>query len=473
MFSSATGTLVVFTLSSLMLIALGGLGAAIVAVVILPAYRRRIERFAAETVRRSLPLTEAEIMADRDRLRAEYAISISSLEAKVEQAELSKARQSIEINRREARIHELAQAASQQQLTVEELQNAKRVLEQAILDRLPKVEHRLAESRKLLADRDADVTLLSQTSAKQTQALEETTQINKQQSEELHRLRAALDTRAVRHRETLGDPRYDGEVALRTEIEMLRSRTRDQAKLIDRLQQAKTGSDEQKVLTSEIERLKRDLSIVEKELIAAKSSGSERDDLVKQLRALEQEKADRAVEIARLKAGLGTYENANSAASLPTKAATTVSLTARAELSALTAEIEEQRRTIQSLRADLASSNERLARQGQHFREELRRLGTGVLTSAEQRARDDAVARPPTLADRIISRPQRPELVSPPLLKAVIGGSDGATSDKLTDMTGESASVGPPPIPERRVASDVVPRRSRLLERISGLDKSS
>jgi hypothetical protein len=105
------------------------------------------------------------------------------------------------------------------------------VLEQTIMDRLPKVEHRLAEARKLLFQRDREIVTLSQGSDKQARALEEATQINAQQSDEVHRLKAALNTRAARNREGLGDPRFDGEVALRTEIESLRTKTRDQAAL--------------------------------------------------------------------------------------------------------------------------------------------------------------------------------------------------------------------------------------------------
>ena len=116
--------------------------------------------------------------------------------------------------------------------SVEEHENARRVLEQAILDRLPKVEQRLAEARKLLQERDREIALLTQTGSRQSDALDEATQINRQQSDELFRVKAALETRAARNRETLGDPRFDGEVALRTDIELLRAKTREQATLI-------------------------------------------------------------------------------------------------------------------------------------------------------------------------------------------------------------------------------------------------
>src|SRR5262245_51113567 len=223
-----------------MLGALGFLTAALLLLFIAPLYRRRVARLTTDMLKRSMPLTESEIRADKDRLRAEYAIRIHKLEMKVEEATEAAARQMVELNRRDAAISGLEVEASQQRASLEEHENARRVLEQTIMDRLPKVEHRLAEARKLLFQRDREIVTLSQGSDKQARALEEATQINAQQADEVHRLKAALNTRAARNREGLGDPRFDGEVALRTEIESLRSKTRDQAAVIARVQGMRT-----------------------------------------------------------------------------------------------------------------------------------------------------------------------------------------------------------------------------------------
>ncbi|MBX9683868.1 MAG: hypothetical protein K2X41_08775 [Hyphomicrobium sp.] len=496
------------TLSSAMLVTLGFLLAALVLIMVLPAYRRRIERFASDAVKRQLPLTEDEIRADRDRMRADYAINIHKLESKLEDAQLSAARQSVEINRRDARVQELDEALASQRLTVEELRNARRVLEQAILDRLPKVEQRLAESRKLLSERDADITLLSDTSAQQTAALQEQTQINIQQSEELNRLRTTLATRASRNRETVGDPRFDGEVALRSEIEMLRAKSRDQNALIVRLQAAASDTDANSGTRPEdIERLRADLSKAEAELLSLKAregaAVAGRDDIERKMRGLEFDVQDRAAEIARLKAALTSYDKsglltagaAGQAASLQTPPA----LSTKAEMSALQAEVDEQRRTIQSLRAELASGNERLARQSQHFSEELKRLGNGVVTTADANRRTaDAEPRRPSLADRITTprsaasaareagRSQTPTAVSVlesggegrsgdarPVgghLKAVAAIDRDLDSDMMAAGADDSRLEMMPD--DQPSATDISPRRPRLLERINSLDKS-
>ncbi|MDP1639712.1 MAG: hypothetical protein Q8L61_02200, partial [Hyphomicrobium sp.] len=199
------------TIEMVMLAALGFLTAALLALFIAPLYRRRVARLTTEMLKRSMPLTEAEIRADKDRLRAEAAIRIHKLETKVDEAAEASARQMIELNRRDAVISELEGEVSGQRSSLEEHENARRVLEQTIMDRLPKVEHRLAEARKLLFQRDREIVSLTQASEKQSRALEEVTQINTQQTDEVHRLKAALNTRASRNREGFGDARYDGE----------------------------------------------------------------------------------------------------------------------------------------------------------------------------------------------------------------------------------------------------------------------
>ena len=225
------------TINTAMLVGLGFLVAALLAVLIAPAYRRRTVRLTTNALKRSLPLTEAEMRADKDRLRADHAIRIHNLEAKLESVTLSSARQKIEVNRRDARISELEGITNLQKNHIEELENARRVLEQTVTDRLPKIENRLGEAKKLLAQRDTEVSSLAQTAQKQARALGEATQINIQQSGEIDRLTTAITTRAARNQDSLGDARFDGEIALRSEIDALRSKSRDQAALIAQLQE--------------------------------------------------------------------------------------------------------------------------------------------------------------------------------------------------------------------------------------------
>jgi hypothetical protein len=463
------------TVFAAMHVILGFLLAAFLLLLVQPAYRRRIERFAMERIKRTLPLTEAEIRADKDRLRAAFAMDVHKLETKLEEASLMAARQSVEINRREAKINDLEQVITAHKTTVAEHENARRVLEQAILDRLPKVEQRLAEARKLLVQRDREIMLLTDSGAKQAEALEEATQINTQQRAELARVKAALDTRAARNRETLGDPRFDGEVALRSELEELRAKSRDQAAMITRLQKrlsvptADPAVESQK--DSEIAALKSELAKAEAKLLSLEGdAGDIRNELAAKIRTLETEAEEQAAEMAKMKAALKTF--ADSAAD-PVTGRASASLSAKVEISQLQAEVEESRATIESLRAEVASSNERLLRQAQHFRDELRRLGGGASVSNEAGAKSEFEATPRrSLAERIAAPRvpandsattaseggREPRAPGGAYLKALNGG--------VSDAADENPAAEAPP--EKAAPS---PRRPRLLDRISGADK--
>lgn len=450
------------TVYNAMLVILGALLTALLVLFLLPAYRRRIERFTTERIKRALPLSENEIRADKDRVRAEYATEVHKLEMLLDDARTSGARQTVEINRREARIHELELAIDAQKSDVEEHHNARRVLEQTIMDRLPKVEHRLSEARRMLQQRDSEIAALTDTSARQTEAIEQATQINLQLTDEVNRLRATLDTRAARNRDALGDARFDAEVALKSEIEALRARAADQAQLISRLQKSSADGESQSAtsaLTDEIAHLKAELANAEAKVLERESS---RGAVAEAQKALERQVQEALSETAHLKAALQTYKDAEASRADPaTDAAPSEGeLAALAELSALKAQADEQRKTIEALRAEVAGGNERLARQTQHMRDELKRLAArnqSEATSGETPAAEGARRAP--LVDRIL-RPRVPgeaggEQRPQALLKAVNGGSDTKAATE-----NETAPGSEPP------------RRARLLERISSIDKS-
>lgn len=463
----------VINLYAAMLVTLGFLIAALIVVVVLPAYRRRIERFTAEALKRTLPLTEEEIRADKDRLRADFAMEVHRLESKLEDAALMAARQRVEVNRRDAKIQELSEAIADQKMSVEEHENARRVLEQAILDRLPKVEQRLSETRKLLATRDREIKTLAATGAKQAAALEEASQLNKQREREIAQLRTTLDTRAVRNRDGVKGAAADVNVALRTELEALREKSREQAAMIERLQAAgkMASSSEQ---SAEIKRLMLALAKAEAELNGLKSGldGDDAERMALQDRIADMQVASdaKSTEIAKLKAMLQAYEERQQPGA---------DFAQKADAGALQSEIDHQRRLIAELRAEIAAGQERLSRQAIRFHEEMRRIGPASEDS--EQVTPPEIPRP-SLAERISApRPPKP---------AANDTEDSASMEPRQGLplralrtpavgAGEapkSELAGPPPLPSTDTANpqgapSSLPRRPRLLERISGVDK--
>ena len=219
-----------------MLVLLGFFIASLVWLLLASAFWSRAVRLTTQRLKRSMPVSEAEIKADRDRLRAEQAIKVHKLETRLDQAKLDRARQLIDINRRDASISALETDIVTIRADLEENQNARRVLEQTVADRLPKVEARLAEAKRLLFNRDREISDLTQSAKRHKLALEEASSINAQKAAQIDRLSSALTTRGARTRRTGGEPGAEGEVALRVEAEILRTKAREQAALIDRLQ---------------------------------------------------------------------------------------------------------------------------------------------------------------------------------------------------------------------------------------------
>lgn len=505
------------TIEAVMLVLLGFCIAALMVFVVAPFYGRRSARLATDALRRAMPLTESEIRADKDRLRAEFAITIHRLESKAEQSALAAARHMIDLNRRDATISSLEGEVARMGTFLDEHENARRVLEQTITERLPRVEHRLTEAKKLLFQRDRELAHLTDSSNKQAQALEEAKQINAQQRDEVHRLNATLATRAARNREALSDPRFDGEVALRSEIESLRAKTRDQSALISRLQGVMTaaGVPADKVAgndtagaapldpassEAEIARLRRDLSDAETALRsvrgAAEAGQAGQSAMEQEFRALKSANQDQRTEIANLKASLSVFQS--SADDDKTILESKIALKAR--LGALQAKADEQVATIQTLRAEIAAANEKLARQAAHFVDEMRRLGAGTLPATGPQRRNSYDTKRPSLADRISApRPfaanDQSEADSAPSSTATPFGSREQAPAKTEET---AASVGfmkrldpAPAAPSDREtpsqngaaastsstsdASDgaSTPRRPGLLERITRIEKGS
>ncbi len=243
------------------------------------------------------------------------------------------------------------------------------------------------------------------------------------------------------------------------------------------------------------DRLKSALAKAEAELAGIKagenSGAAIRSALESQTRELEMRLAEQASELTRLKASLKAYEDAAQAFESGQESP----IPAMAELNALQAEAEEQRRAIQVLRAEVANSNDRLARQATHFRDELRRLGSASATAPSQAMRTVSEAPRRSLAERI-AQPRIPAKLEPVETESsetpapgngtpVPGNGDGRQSGFLRALNGgaghsessgaatdESAPQQPASGTSEQAAAEATPRRPRLLERISSIDKS-
>ena len=488
------------SIQSAMLVALGFLAASLVALVIAPAFWARAVRLTSNRIKDAMPLSEIEIRADKDRIRAEYAIKVHKLESLVDQVRLTGARQQIEINRRDASINEMETTLDRLKASAEETQNARRVLEQTVADRLPRVEERLSDAKKMLFTRDREIGELTRTADKQRRALSEASSINAQQQGEIERLETSLSTRAARNQEGISDPRFDGEVALRSEIESLRAKTREQAQLLVRMQSlaghpSSRAAMEMSPVAGQINGADTgDGGIAREQSLANVQRQGE---LERQIRTLKARSEDQGGEITRLKAALAVFEsNEVDHQGRPSLRDSRIALKAR--LQSFEAQSTQQGESIQKLRSELAAANERLARQASHFTAELKRLGAGTLPASGQARRASEPVRQ-SLADRVSQArlvaatapaAKAAQAVATPSNGKVANGAAAAAPQVIAVASsgpapGEAAVVasnGSAP-PEKAVvavanaAADSEPdaaveRRPRLLDRIASLSRT-
>jgi uncharacterized coiled-coil protein SlyX len=398
-----------------MLIALGFLSALLLVLLAAPAFWSRAVRLTTRRLQQTLPLSQMEVEAGHDRIRAEYAIKMHKLERLVEQVKLAAAHQQIEINRRDAQINSLEADLERLRTAGEEAQNARRVLEQTVTQRLPRVERQLADARKLLKAREEAIADL-QRSAAERQAV----------------------TPAVDARDPAGaQVETENESSLRAELESLRATAREQA--------------------GEIERLS-SLSLHPEAAAAGPTSGDlARADLERRLEGHLIRSQQQAGEIERLQAALAAAETAQRKAGGEAPARGTP---LGERMQSFETQSTEQADTIQKLQDELAAANERLARQAEHFTGELRRIGSAATPAGASRPRPAGAQTPrQSLAERVaLAQSAADEIegeVGKPEPKAGRARSDRAESTDQAD-----ADAGDPAKP-----------RPRLLERIAGLGR--
>lgn len=467
------------SIQSAMLIALGFFAASILALLIAPAFWKRAVSLTTRRIKERLPLTEEEIRADRDRLRAEYAISIHKLETQVDGLNLRRARDMIEINRRDASISLLEGKVQDLGAVVEENTNARRVLEQTVSDRLPKVENRLTEAKSLLFSRDREIAELNQDSRRNLLALDEAVSINAQHVSEIDRLTTSLTTRGARNRGALNDPRVEGETALLSELEALRAKSREQALLISRLQSASarssTGRGLGARLTSDAETINGQPRLAAPSSLTLAAPNERELQLEQEIRALRAQAQDALSEQAQSRAELNALRESAQRELTGAPGVAESRITLKARLSASQAQADQQLDTIRKLRIELASANERLALQAAHFMDEMKRIGTGTMqTSAPQRRSQQQLATARrSLSQRVAQSGTTIDAINEFTASAPAASNRGGSLPELV-MVPEGQANGPGAIltDQAQAGDDAPPKKARLLDRIANAGKS-
>jgi chromosome segregation ATPase len=121
-------------IENIMYFALGLLVASLVALAVLPAVWRRAVRLTKKRIEAATPITMAEFRADKDQLRAEFALSTRRLEMNVEALRRRLAEQLSDINRKRSEVGAIRGEREAQLQQVRELEEREAELRRRILD---------------------------------------------------------------------------------------------------------------------------------------------------------------------------------------------------------------------------------------------------------------------------------------------------------------------------------------------------
>ncbi|MCP4383658.1 MAG: hypothetical protein GY798_19955 [Hyphomicrobiales bacterium] len=140
-------------IEAIMFFALGLLTAGLLALAIAPAMWRRADRLARTRIESALPLSMAEIQADKDQLRANFAMSARRLELQAEQLESGANVQKLEISRSRTEIARLEADRAAKIATIETLEERISGLNKDVEG----TERQIVEARTELAARDVSL----------------------------------------------------------------------------------------------------------------------------------------------------------------------------------------------------------------------------------------------------------------------------------------------------------------------------
>jgi hypothetical protein len=176
-----------------LLVMLGFCAAGLLALLIAPTIWNRAVRLTTKRLDATLPMSLSEIEADKDLLRASYAVQIRRLEAGLNKARDKSASQLVEISRLQMTIGEMRDHVQALERQLEERRNAANVFERTITRRFPEMETALAAAKSALDERAYEIADLNNKLRRKDEALVLAQRSVSMQQAEIRKLRETLE----------------------------------------------------------------------------------------------------------------------------------------------------------------------------------------------------------------------------------------------------------------------------------------
>jgi chromosome segregation ATPase len=148
----------------IMYFGLGFLAATLLALIIMPFVHGRAERLTTRRLEAAIPVSMAEIQADKDQLRAEFAMSTRRLEMSVDQLKRKTTSQLAELGKKADAINQLKAEVGEKTATIFALEAREKTFKdqlKATEDELAAKTDALREAERALADKQADLARLT------------------------------------------------------------------------------------------------------------------------------------------------------------------------------------------------------------------------------------------------------------------------------------------------------------------------
>jgi chromosome segregation ATPase len=191
----------------IMYFGLGFLAATLLALIIMPFVHGRAERLTTRRLEAAIPVSMAEIQADKDQLRAEFAMSTRRLEMSVEQLKRKTTSQLAELGKKADAINQLKAELGEKTATIFALEAREKTFKDqlhATEDELATKTDALREAERALAEKQADLARLTgsldersvATDSQRVEIVALKTQIDALKDQVAERERAVKDTEA-------------------------------------------------------------------------------------------------------------------------------------------------------------------------------------------------------------------------------------------------------------------------------------
>src|SRR5215471_3190258 len=174
----------------IMYFGLGFLAATLLALIIMPFVHGRAERLTTRRLEAAIPVSMAEIQADKDQLRAEFAMSTRRLEMSVDQLKRKTTGQLAELGKKADAINQLKAEVGEKTATIFALEAREKTFKdqlKATEDELSAKTDALREAERALADKQAEL-------ARLTGNLDDRSVTSDSQRVEIVALRTQVDT---------------------------------------------------------------------------------------------------------------------------------------------------------------------------------------------------------------------------------------------------------------------------------------